>query len=96
MPLSTIQALIRTIPPLGTDSVRILPFQGGASSSPSSGSGAPGGSSVPSGLADVAGRQLVYELVVSGRVGEAVSEVSRLFTSGPIDGSPGLGFKIKV
>ena len=67
--------------------------QGEASASSSTTSG---GAS-PSETADVAGRQLVYDLVASrGRIGEAVSEVSRIFTRAPIDSNPGLGFKIKV
>ena len=66
-----------------------------ASASSSSLSSGIGGAS-PSETAVVAGRQLVYDLIASGKIGEAVSEVSRIFTSAPIDCNHGLGFKIKV
>ncbi len=45
---------------------------------------------------DVAGRQIVFDLVVAGRPDAAAGEVTRLYTRGPLDADPGLDFRLKV
>ena len=49
-----------------------------------------------SGGREVAGRQLVFDHVTAGHMEAAVSELTRLYTRGPLDGDPALDFRLKV
>eukprot|EP00798_Chlamydomonas_sp_ICE-L_P004563 gene4563-14742_t len=45
---------------------------------------------------DIASRQQVYELVVSGKIEEALERLKELYAEEPLEANPGLHFRLKV